>query len=97
MVVTTGAAGAFAAAGSGVVSVEAEPVDVIDTVGAGDTFMGALIDGLLRSGYRDASARQDCGPSPPTNSRPCSDSARSPQPSPSRVRAQTRRAVRNCQ
>lgn len=57
-VVTTGEGGAFAVARSGVIAVEAERVDVVDTVGAGDTFMGALIDGLIRSGYRSAKARQ---------------------------------------
>ena len=58
MVVTTGEGGAFAVARSGVIAVEAERVDVVDTVGAGDTFMGALIDGLIRSGYQNAKARQ---------------------------------------
>jgi fructokinase len=58
VVVTTGEGGAFAVARSGVIAVEAERVDVVDTVGAGDTFMGALIDGLIRCGYRNAKARQ---------------------------------------
>jgi fructokinase len=57
-VVTTGEGGAFAVARSGVIAVEAERVDVVDTVGAGDTFMGALIDGLIRCGYQNAKARQ---------------------------------------
>lgn len=57
VVVTTGSGGAFAVARSGVVSVDAQRVEVVDTVGAGDTFMGALIDGLIRSGFADASAR----------------------------------------
>ena len=56
--VTTGEGGAFAVARSGVIAVEAERVDVVDTVGAGDTFMGALIDGLIRCGYQNAKARQ---------------------------------------
>jgi fructokinase len=57
VVVTTGAGGAFAVARSGACSVPARLVEVVDTVGAGDTFMGALVDGLLRLGYGDASAR----------------------------------------
>lgn len=57
-VVTTGEGGAFAVARSGVIAVEAERVEVVDTVGAGDTFMGALIDGLIRCGYQNAEARQ---------------------------------------
>jgi fructokinase len=57
VVVTRGEGGAFAVARSGVAAVEAERVEVIDTVGAGDTFMGALIDGMIRGGYRDARGR----------------------------------------
>ena len=58
VVVTSGEGGAIALARSGLVVVEAQRVDVIDTVGAGDTFMGAMIDGLVRYGYHDAGARQ---------------------------------------
>lgn len=43
VVVTEGGAGAFAAHAAGIVEVRAAPVDVVDTVGAGDTFMAALI------------------------------------------------------
>lgn len=57
VIVTVGEGGAIAASGSGIVVVEAQHVDVVDTVGAGDTFMGAIIDGLIRAGYRDAAAR----------------------------------------
>jgi fructokinase len=57
VVVTTGEGGSFAVARSGVVAVQAQRVDVIDTVGAGDTFMGALIDSVISGGYRDARAR----------------------------------------
>lgn len=32
------------------IEVPATPVEVVDTVGAGDTFMGALIDGMLAEG-----------------------------------------------
>jgi fructokinase len=51
VIVTLGADGAFAVtATSDVVSVPGVATDVVDTVGAGDTFMGALIDGLLAVG-----------------------------------------------
>lgn len=61
VVVTVGEGGAIAIASSGLVVIEAQRVDVVDTVGAGDTFMGALIDGLVREGYLDASARARLG------------------------------------
>ncbi|MEU1972564.1 carbohydrate kinase [Microbacterium sp. NPDC019599] len=57
VVVTRGAGGALAVTGAGVVAVDAEPVAVVDTVGAGDTFMGALIDGLLDAGCSSAASR----------------------------------------
>jgi len=57
VVMTVGEGGAMAISRSGLLVVDAQRVDVVDTVGAGDTFMGALIDGLVREGYRDASAR----------------------------------------
>ncbi len=44
--VTLGARGAFAVSRAGTVRVEAQPVDVVDTVGAGDAFMTGLIDAL---------------------------------------------------
>lgn len=47
VVVTRGADGAIAVTADGEVVVPAVTTDVVDTVGAGDTFMGALIDGLL--------------------------------------------------
>lgn len=47
VVVTTGSAGSLAVAPSFELRVPAMQVDVVDTVGAGDTFMAALIDGLL--------------------------------------------------
>ncbi len=46
MVVTFGGEGAVAVCSGGEVRVAAPRVEVVDTVGAGDTFMGALIDGL---------------------------------------------------
>ncbi|KRB35221.1 ribokinase [Microbacterium sp. Root180] len=57
VVVTLGGGGAVALTRSGRVRVAAERVDVVDTVGAGDTFMGALIDGLVQSGCEGAEAR----------------------------------------
>lgn len=52
VVVTEGASGAFVVSNSGVVAIDAPSVAVVDTVGAGDTFMGVLLDALLtdRSG-----------------------------------------------
>lgn len=44
--VTKGGQGAFAICAAGAVVVEAQPVDVVDTVGAGDSFMTGLIDAL---------------------------------------------------
>lgn len=44
--VTRGGQGAFAVSGAGAVSVPARPVKVVDTVGAGDSFMTGLIDAL---------------------------------------------------
>ena len=46
VVVTEGGDGSFAAHATGIVEQAARPVTVIDTVGAGDTFMAALIAGL---------------------------------------------------
>ncbi|RHA38280.1 carbohydrate kinase family protein [Cellulomonas rhizosphaerae] len=57
VVVTTGGEGATVLTPTGFSWVVAPRVDVVDTVGAGDTFMGALIDGLVGAGLagdRDA-------------------------------------------
>ena len=43
VVVTSGGTGAFAATPGGTVEVVSRPVDVVDTVGAGDSFMAALL------------------------------------------------------
>lgn len=65
--VTEGGAGAFAVSAAGTVRVPAMPVQVIDTVGAGDSFMTGLIDGLWsldllgaprRSALRDISVTE---------------------------------------
>ncbi len=51
LVLTRGAEGALALFGEGRVACPAAPVpEVIDTVGAGDTFMAALLDGLRGAG-----------------------------------------------
>ncbi|WP_244285886.1 carbohydrate kinase family protein [Cryobacterium zongtaii] len=47
VVVTQGGEGAFALTAQGRVWTSAPRVTVVDTVGAGDTFMGALVDGLI--------------------------------------------------
>jgi fructokinase len=58
VVVTRGGEGAFAVTAGGVeVSVKAPRVQVADTVGAGDSFMSGLIDGLWSAGLLGASHR----------------------------------------
>lgn len=59
VVVTFGGDGAAAVSASGAVEVRVPgvAVDVVDTVGAGDTFMGALLDALARLGAVGAHAR----------------------------------------
>jgi len=50
VVVTLGSDGAVGVTADSEVAVPAFTTDVVDTVGAGDTFMGALVDGLLVGG-----------------------------------------------
>lgn len=58
VVVTHGGEGAFASTTSGArVTVPALPVQVADTVGAGDSFMAGLIDGLWTAGLLGATQR----------------------------------------
>ena len=58
VVVTRGPAGAFACSAGGVrLSVPAPRVEVADTVGAGDSFMSGLIDGLWSAGLLGADRR----------------------------------------
>ncbi|MGC4174556.1 carbohydrate kinase family protein [Demequina sp.] len=60
VVVTRGGSGATAfLPGDRTVSVEAPSVEVADTVGAGDSFMGGLIDGLWSAGVLGASRRAE--------------------------------------
>lgn len=58
VVITQGAAGAFAVRGEEEVRIPPFVVDVVDAVGAGDTFMGALLDGLLEHGVAGPSSRK---------------------------------------
>lgn len=53
VVVTLGERGAWAATEHDEVEVGAPSVELVDTVGAGDTFMAALIDGLLPPAHQD--------------------------------------------
>jgi fructokinase len=57
--VTMGERGAFAMCAAGVVRIQAQPVDVVDTVGAGDAFMTGLIDALWSLGLLGADRRSD--------------------------------------
>ena len=54
VVVTRGAKGAFGRSGEVEVSVAAPPVKVVDTVGAGDSFMAGLLHALWDTGWLDA-------------------------------------------
>lgn len=56
--VTMGERGAFAVSAAGVVHVDARPVQVVDTVGAGDAFMTGLIDALWSLGLLGAERRR---------------------------------------
>ncbi len=59
VVVTHGSEGAFAATSAGArLQVPAPQVTVADTVGAGDSFMGGLIDGLWSAGLLGAARRE---------------------------------------
>jgi fructokinase len=57
VVVTRGAAGAWAVNAAGSVGARGVDVLVADTVGAGDSFMSALLDGLARRDLLGAAAR----------------------------------------
>ena len=58
VVVTFGGEGAVAVTAEGEQRVAAPRVDVVDTVGAGDSFMGALVDGLWDAGLLGADRRE---------------------------------------
>jgi fructokinase len=55
--VTMGEQGAFAICEAGIARVQARPVDVVDTLGAGDAFMTGLIDALWTLGLLGAEHR----------------------------------------
>lgn len=57
--VTMGDKGAFAVCEAGIVRAAARPVDVVDTVGAGDSFMTGLIDALWSLGLLGADQRRN--------------------------------------
>ena len=57
VVLTRGGEGAVAVCAAGRVEVPATRVEVVDTVGAGDSFMSGLIDGLWRASLLGGSAR----------------------------------------
>lgn len=56
VVVTLGGEGALGLAGGDVLRVPVPPVDVVDTVGAGDAFSAALLAGLADAGLLDRAA-----------------------------------------
>ncbi|MBD8042353.1 carbohydrate kinase [Arthrobacter sp. Sa2BUA2] len=59
VVVTRGSQGPWAVAASGACSVPAVTVSVADTVGAGDSFMAALLAGLMDRGFDGAARRPE--------------------------------------
>lgn len=62
VVLTRGGRGALALCAAGRVEVAPVPVAVADTVGAGDSFSGALLDGLAQEGLLGADRREAlCG------------------------------------
>jgi fructokinase len=59
--VTMGGNGAFAVSAAGLVRVSARQVQVVDTVGAGDSFMSGLLDALWTMGMLGADRREHLG------------------------------------
>jgi fructokinase len=59
VVLTRGERGSSAVTADVEVTVPAAPVEVVDTVGAGDSFMAGLLAGLDRAGLLGAAARPD--------------------------------------
>lgn len=58
VVMTRGAKGAWGVSAAGETAVPAVPVEVADTVGAGDSFMAALADGLAHAGLTGSRQRE---------------------------------------
>ncbi len=76
VVVTRGGDGALAAISGGtIVEVAAAPVDVVDTVGAGDAFTAGLVDTLRLNGMLGAGAGQRLADLTPERLRPILDRA----------------------
>ena len=63
-VLTRGGEGSVAFAGSGRVQVAPVPVEVVDTVGAGDTFSAGILDALADKGLLGADRREMLGAIP---------------------------------
>ncbi len=95
-VITDGDAGALGVTAHATVEIPAVSTRVVDTVGAGDTFMGTLLDGILNipaTPPRCARASADW------TLRPClpsSDAPRPPRRSRSGERAWTPRPEKTC-
>lgn len=64
VVVTHGPDGAACYTNGGVIRVPGLPVEVVDTIGAGDSFGAALLDGLWRAGLLGAARRPDLRTTP---------------------------------
>ncbi len=64
VVVTRGGEGSMAIAAGNVIEVPPVRVDVVDTVGAGDSYMAGLIDGLWEAGLLGAGRREDLASAP---------------------------------
>ncbi|WP_072690937.1 carbohydrate kinase family protein [Rhodococcus marinonascens] len=75
VVVTKGAEGAFAVCAGGLVDIVAHPVDVVDTIGAGDAFMAGLLDGFWSHGFLGAESRDALHAIGPNELRDVLDSA----------------------
>ena len=58
VIVTSGSGGSIVVTRSGQFSVPSRTVQVADTIGAGDSFMAGLIDGLATDGFLGASNRE---------------------------------------
>lgn len=61
VVLTRGGAGATGVVAGGVVDVAARPIEVVDTVGAGDAFMSGLLDALANAGVLQADRKAELG------------------------------------
>ena len=64
VVVTRGGEGSVAVASGNVIDVPSVRVDVVDTVGAGDSYMAGLIDGLWAAGLLGAQRREALATAP---------------------------------